>query len=98
MHGQQNIKKKKQSFVVFDWYKYIEMHGQQNVKKKKINFFCVWLIHHCIFIYVLNTSWWQTLKKKKIDTRSISHDPKTTELNARVYRISWGIEYVLPRN
>jgi len=28
-----------------------------------IKFCCVWLIHHCIFIYVLNTSGWQTLKK-----------------------------------
>jgi len=27
-----------------------------------IKFCCVWLIHHCIFIYVLNTSGWQTLK------------------------------------
>ena len=26
-----------------------------------ITFCCVWLIHHCIFIYVLNTLGWQTL-------------------------------------
>jgi len=29
-----------------------------------IKFCCVWLIHHCIYIYVLNTSGWQILKKK----------------------------------
>ena len=28
-----------------------------------IKFCCVWLIHHCIFIHVLNTSGWQTLNK-----------------------------------
>ena len=28
-----------------------------------IKFCCVWLIYHCVFIYVLNTSGWQTLKK-----------------------------------
>ena len=27
-----------------------------------IKLFCVWLTHHCIFIYVLNTSGWQALK------------------------------------
>ena len=29
-----------------------------------INFCCVWPIHHCIFVYVLNTSGWQTLNEK----------------------------------
>ena len=28
-----------------------------------IKFCCVWLTHHCIFIYVINNSGWQTLKK-----------------------------------
>ena len=27
---------------------------------------CISLTHHCVFIYVLNTSGWQTLKKLKI--------------------------------
>ena len=29
-----------------------------------INLCCVWMIHHCIFIYVLNTSGWQILNKR----------------------------------
>jgi len=28
-----------------------------------IKFCCVWLTHHCIFVYGLNTLGWQTLKK-----------------------------------
>jgi len=39
-----------------------------------IKFCCVWLIHHCVFIYVLNTSEWQTLKiKKQIVPRVYGH-------------------------
>ena len=32
------------------------------------------LIHHCIFIYVLNTSGWQTLKKNYLQTVRSSPD------------------------
>ena len=48
-----------------------------------IKFCCVWLIHHCIFIYVLNTSRWQTLKLKK-QVKSLSLHNKHNQKPSKI--------------
>ena len=61
----------------------IETCCSSTIIKKIKNLCCVWLILHCIFIYVLNTSGWKTLKKtykvaldSNIHSTLIRHDTK----------------------
>ena len=43
-------------------YKYTVI-CQSNTTKLYYVYYCIWPIYHCIFIYVLKTSGWQTLNK-----------------------------------
>jgi len=66
----------------FPSYKYTMMYQSNTTKLyyvyyyntiiNIIKFCCVWLIHHCIFIYMLNTSGWQILKMNSLRLFAIS--------------------------
>ena len=55
-----------------------------------IKFCCVWLTHHCIFIYVLNTSGWQTLKKGYFSCSTVHYNSKHSLFESLFKcRMSW---------